>query len=153
GGVSARKRNDADSISTGPPKYNLPSTPPGGSRSGKRPEMPILVGLLMITPMGASPMLFMTSTTESLKLESGSPARATSRIAVRPFASWAAAGKDIPKKKSRKAQKTRVTSGKYSHRRLRECQDRHGSVGLGDMVETKGIEPSTSALRTPRSPS
>jgi hypothetical protein len=45
----------------------------------------MVVGLLMMTPAGAGPMLFITSTTESLKLGSGSSARATRRIVVKDF--------------------------------------------------------------------
>src|SRR5579864_8591265 len=45
----------------------------------------------MITPTGAGPRLFMTSTTESAKLGSGSRARATSRMAVRGFSAAASA--------------------------------------------------------------
>src|SRR5262252_1504174 len=76
--------------------------------SGKRVETGILVGLLMMRPAGAGAMLFITSTTESLKLESGSSARATSRMAVTDFASSANAAHDIPNAR-RSKHRVRVT--------------------------------------------
>src|SRR5215468_11210205 len=82
--------------------------------SGKRLETGIFVGLLRMRPAGAGAMLFITSTTESLKLESGSSDRATSRLAVTGcFASSPNAGQEIPNT-SRNKQRVRATG----HQRL-----------------------------------
>src|SRR2546426_5503637 len=62
----------------------------------------------MMRPAGVGATLFITSTTASLKLGSGSSARAARRIAVNGFASSADAGHDIPNTSSN-AQKVRVT--------------------------------------------
>src|SRR4029453_4849003 len=86
GGLSKRNRNDTDWISTGPPKYTLWSRCAQDSSSGKTRATGIRVGLLMMTPAGDGPMWFITSTIESLKLGSGSSARATRRIVVNGFA-------------------------------------------------------------------
>src|SRR5712691_7434347 len=61
----------------------------------------------MIRPPGAEAMLFIASTTASLKLGSGSSARATRRIAVNGFASSADACHGIPNTTSN-AQRARV---------------------------------------------
>src|SRR5438552_14166358 len=122
GGVSARNRNDTSAVSTGPPKYNLSSSCARRSRSGKRRETAILVGLLMMTPAGAGPMLFITSTTESLKLESASSARATRRIVVKGFVSSADVGHEIPEQKEECAESSGHVTQRSSTQRLRRTR-------------------------------
>jgi hypothetical protein len=67
-------------------------------------------------PTGAGPMLFITSTTESLKLASGSSVRATRRRVVRGFALSPNVAHGIPNS-SRNAQSVRATSRKRARRR------------------------------------
>src|ERR1700722_18459290 len=85
----------------GPPKYTLSRTCARCSRSGRSCETEIRIGLLMMMPTGAGPRLFITSTTESAKWESGSSSRALRRIAVRGFASVADVGHDEPDRSRR----------------------------------------------------
>ena len=67
----------------------------------------MFVGRLMMMPAGAGPMLFITSTTEPLKLGSGSSGRATRRIVVIGFALSAEVGHDDAKTRSN-AKRARV---------------------------------------------
>src|SRR5207253_7475684 len=76
-------------------------------RSGNRRDTAILVGLLMMMPAGAGPILFITSTTELLKLGSRSSAWATRRIVVSGFALSAEADHDIANRR-RAAQRARI---------------------------------------------
>src|SRR5215831_772145 len=99
-GVVARKRNQTAPNSTGPPKYTLSCTWASRLMSGNRRDTEMEVGLLTMTPIGAGPRLFITSTTESAKSESGSSARAVSRIAVTRLLSAADVGHDIPNRSS-----------------------------------------------------
>jgi hypothetical protein len=55
----------------------------------------------MMMPTGPGPRLFITSTIESAKMESGMSSRATIRIAFRGFVSGADAGHDDPDRKRR----------------------------------------------------
>jgi NAD(P)-dependent dehydrogenase (short-subunit alcohol dehydrogenase family) len=66
------------------------------------------IGLLMMMPTGPGARLFNTSSIESAKLESGRSSLATSRIAVRGFASPLGPGHDDPEK-SRRAQSAPAT--------------------------------------------
>jgi len=66
------------------------------------------IGLLMMMPTGAGARLFITSTTESAKLESGRSSPAMRRIALKGFASAADVGHDDPER-SRRAQSAPVT--------------------------------------------
>src|ERR1700722_3490311 len=87
----------------GPPKYTLSRTSARRSISGNRRETDIGIGLLMMMPTGPGPRLFITSTIESAKLESGRWSRATIRIAFERFGSAPDAGHDDPDT-SRRAQ-------------------------------------------------
>jgi hypothetical protein len=77
-------------------------------RSGKRRETGIGIGLLIMMPTGAGARLFITSTTESAKSESGRPPPAMMRIALKGFASAADVGHDDPER-SRRAHSAPVT--------------------------------------------
>jgi hypothetical protein len=77
-------------------------------RSGKRRETGIGIGLLMMMPTGAGARSFITSTTESAKLESGRSSPAMRRIALKGFGSAAGVGHDDPER-NRRAQSAPVT--------------------------------------------
>jgi hypothetical protein len=73
----------------------------------------IFVGLLTMTPTGAGPRLFITSTVEPLKFGSGRSAVATMRIVVIAFASCAKTGHDIAQSNSSKP--SRAMAASVSH--------------------------------------
>src|SRR5271168_4505223 len=115
GAASARTRKDTVVISTGPPKYTLSSSCARPLRSGNRLDTVMLVGLLTMTPAGAGAILFITSTTESLKLGSSISGCATRRTAVSGFALSADAGHDIANRR-RDAQRARIMVRKGDRR-------------------------------------
>src|SRR5262249_19897218 len=83
--------------------------------SGKTLDTVNLVGLLTMTPAGATPMLFITSTTESLKFGSRNSSPATIRIALVGLGSSANTGHETPS--SRNAQRERLISSSRAGRR------------------------------------
>jgi hypothetical protein len=100
----------------------------------------------MITPAGAGPMLFITSTTESLKLGSRSSARATRRIVFKGFALSADVGHEIASTR-RNAQRARIMVA--SELGVACTQDANSIDGVAQPDKWRGNNLGTRAWRKP----